>query len=269
MAGKTYSVEKSLQDLQVDIKNFTDEVQQQAKTALQRLAVQVHSKIIERSNSLKSTRSTYIQNLGMTNEGDELYVVYLKKGAQWIEDGVKQGEMIDRLLHGGKSPKVVQDGPNKGKEYKIIPFEHSKTSNNMSLAQQRIAAYAKEEIKRAGLDKVITRGGQPVLGRAATLNISGMPHGMKPKPVWKSALLSGLTIYQKEVKNAQGQTSIKRDIFTFRAVGEWQKGSGLWVHPGMKGLGAFAAVEKEVDQMWDAMIRDIVEQAATNSLKGK
>ena len=37
-----------------------------------------------------------------------------------------------------------------------------------------------------------------------------------------------------------------------------QKGSGMWFHHGMKGADIFKEVEKEIDQMWNQMLQDIV-----------
>jgi hypothetical protein len=259
--SKTYSFEKSIKELGEDLKNFTKEVKAQAKSKLQELAVQTHAKIVEKAGVLQSTRHTYIENLGMMNEGDELYVVYLKKQALWLEDGVPPGEMIDRILDGGKPAKVSK----KGNRYKTIPFKHSKQSNNMSLAQQRIAAFAKAQIQKAGLDKVITNAqGRPIIGRAATLNIQEHPPGVIKKDVWRTPLLAGLSIYQREVKHSnQKGLTVKRDIFTFRVISEAQKGSGLWVSKGFRGIHAFQEVEKEVDAMWNKMITEIVDEAAS------
>jgi len=265
--SKTYSIEQSLKELGEDIDNMTKQIQDEAKKSLRDLQMQVHSKIVEQADKLKSgsdvVRQIYIKNLGMLNEGENLYVVYLKKEALWIEDGLEPGEMIDKLLDGGKPAKVSADG----NRYKSIPFEHSKKPAEQSLAARRIAAFARENLKNAGLDGIIMNNGKPATGKkpVARLNVTAPVPGIKTKPVWRSPLLSGITVYQKAVKNAStGKEEIQKDVFTFRTVSESQKGSGLWVHPGRKALKAFEEVQKDVDVMWDKMIRDIVDQAAKN-----
>ncbi len=250
---KKYDLEEQLKALGVEIKQLTTEIESRAKQSMGLLQQQIYGKIVEKAqDKLKSTRSTYIANLGMLNESDNLYVVYLKKEAAWIEDGMEAHEMIDDLTQGPKA-KTAKDGS----RYNIIPFKHNKSPQNTSRAQMQIQNVVKKELKARGLDKTIMVNGRPATGRVATLDLVGknMPTNKFNKPI-----LAGLTIYQREVKTKAGKSMIKRDVMTFRVASTKQKGSGMWFHPGSKGANIFKEVEQEVDQMWQQMMKDILDQ---------
>lgn len=243
-----YSVEQALEELNIDIGNLTKQIEEKAKAQLQVLALQVHGKIIEKTQKLRSTRNLYIENLIVTNEGDNIWIVGLKKEAGWIEEGTPQGELIDNIVNNGKPAKINL----KGQKYKIIPFSHSKKRSDMSLAQIQIANYAKAELKRRGLDKPIMLDGKPKLGKVAT--IKSLPGKDQPVGKFNQPLLAGMTIYQR--MGARGK--IHKDIMTYRVISEAQKGSGLWFSKGYKGLHAFDEVEKEMDEIWSKMMDDLL-----------
>ena len=250
---KKYDLEEQLKALGVEIDQLTKEIENRAKQGMRLLQQQIYGKIVEKvQEKLKSTRHIYLANLGMLNETDNLYVVYLKKEAAWIEDGIEPHEMIDNLTRGPKS-KQAQDGS----RYNIIPFKHNKTPQHTSRAQMQIQRVVKQELKKRGLDKPIMVDGRPQLGRVVTLKTElaskGMPVNKFDKPI-----LAGLTIYQKAVKTTTGKTKIQRDVMTFRVVSTKQKGSGMWYHPGLSAANFFQEVEKEVDVMWNEMLKDIV-----------
>jgi hypothetical protein len=243
-----YSVEEALKESQIDLASIADQIEAQAKAELQGLALQVHGMIIEKTAKLKTTRNLYIENLEMTNDGDNIWIVGLKQPAAFIENGQDSGEMIDRIVNGGKPAKVNK----KGQKYKIIPFSHSKKSSEMSLAAIQIARYAKAEVKRRGLDKTVMIDGKPKIGKVASIKkLEG-----KDQPVGKfnQPLLAGMTIYQRMGKKGK----VHQDIMTYRVISESQKGSGLWFSKGYKGLHAFEEVEKEVSKLWDEIINNLM-----------
>lgn len=248
---KKYDLEEQLKTLGIELTQLTTEIESRAKQGMSLLQQQIYGKIVEKAQEkLKSQRHIYLANLGMMNESDNLYVVYLKKEAAWIEDGMEAHEMIDDLTSGPKS-KTAKDGS----RYNIIPFQHNKNPQKTSRAQMQIQNVVKKELKARGLDKTIMVGGKPKLGRAATLDLvgKGMPTNKFNRPI-----LAGLTIYQREIKSKEGKSRIKRDVMTFRVASTKQKGSGMWFHHGMKGADIFKEVEKEIDQMWNQMLQDIV-----------
>lgn len=255
--AKDYSIEQALRELGKDINDLTKDITQKAKGQVQALAAQAHSMIVSKAQSnLRSTRSIYIDALNIqkidSSPENEIWSVTLDKSAKFIEDGQPWHNMIDYLVNGPKH-KVGKDG----KKYNIIPFKHNKPSSQMSLAQNKIANYVKGELKKRGLDKTITKDGKPVLGRAATLDLTG---GKAPTSMNKP-LLTGLTIYQREVKTKAGKSMIKRDVMTFRVVSENQKGSGMWDHPARPAANFFDETAKELDIIWDKIIAEIVEKS--------
>lgn len=271
--SKVYSLEESLRELGKEIESFTEEVKASARKEVQSLAGQAHAMIAdkaERGNNkgfkLKSNRQQYVDNLDLqkieSSGNNEIWAVVLYKPAQYLEDGQPKHNMIEQLLGSNatvkKGSNVGQPWVKKGKNgrYAAVPFEHSKPSSQMSLAQNKIADYVKKELKSRGLDKTITKNGKPVLGKAASLDLVGRGSPQHEKS-WKP-LLSGLTIYQREVKMKNGKSKIMRDVLTFRMVSDSQKGKGLWDHPGREGLHAFEEVEKELDILWNNTINKIV-----------
>jgi len=245
---KKYDLEEQLKEFGFSIAQLTDEITARAKLAMGILQLKIHAKIVEKAQEkLKSTRDIYIANLGMMNETDNLYVVYLKKEAAWIEDGIKPHEMIDDLTSGPKAKHNTKDGS----RYAIIPFQHNKPPTQTSRAQMQIQNVVNDELKKRGLDKTIKIGKKAVLGKAASINVTDFASSV----ISRRSLLAGLTIYQKKVGK-----KVMRDVMTFRVVSTKQKGSGMWFHPGSKGVNLFAEVEKEVDQMWDQLFKDVVGQ---------
>lgn len=255
--NKQYSIEQAFKDIGKDIDKLTTEIKNRAKQQVQTLAGVAHSMIVEKANSsLKSTRQKYIDGLSIekieSTDENEIWAVTLDKSAKWIEDGQSHHEMIDYLVNGPKH-KTAKDGH----KYVVIPFSH-KVSANKSLAQNKIARYVKSELKKRGLDQVVTKDGKAVIGKVASLNLTG---DKAPTARFNKPILTGLTIYQREVKNKKGGTSIKRDIMTFRVASETQKGTGMWEHPGRQGLNAFEQVEKELDVIWQKMLDEIVKSS--------
>lgn len=252
-----YSIEDALRELGKDIDNLTQDITNQAKQQVQALAAQAHSMIVSKAQAkLKSTRSIYIDALNLekidSSPDNEIWAVTLDKSAKWIEDGQPWHNMIDYLVNGPKH-KVGKDG----KKYAIIPFKHNKPSSQMSLAQNKIANYVKGELKKRGLDKTITKDGKPVIGRAATLDLTGP----KAPTSMNKPLLAGLTIYQREQKTKSGKINIKRDVMTFRVVSENQKGSGMWDKPSKPAMNFFEDTARELDGIWEKIITQIVEKA--------
>lgn len=257
---KVFSIEEALKDLGKDINQMTEDIQKKAKQSVALLAAQTHAMIVAKAQSkLKSTRSTYLDALNIekieSTPSQEIWAVTLDKSAKFIEEGAPRHEMIDYLVNGPKH-KVSKDGS----KYNVIPFQHNKSRNQNSLAQQKLSNYVKNELKLRGLDKTITKDGKPVIGKAAVLNLN---KDSKDAPTGKfnQPILNGLTIYQREVKSKSGKTSIKRDVLTFRVVSEKQKGSGMWEAPERIGMNFFEETEKEIEVIWQQMIKDIVEKA--------
>ena len=262
---KVYSVEQSMRELAKDIKDLSKQMTEKAKRDVEILAGTAHSMILKKANAkLKSTLQLYQDNLSLkkiSGSGDTVtHAVLLYKPAKWLEDGQEAHNMIDYLTK-GKSSKAYKKG---GGRYAVIPFEHSKSSNKQSAKQSQITEYMNKELKARGLDKVITRDGKPVLGRAATVDLIGRGSPQSEKSF--RPLLEGLTIYQSlmknkkgdVMKNKKGEPRVRRDIMTFRVASTRQIGKGLWDNPGRPGVKAFESTAKELDVIWETMIRELV-----------
>ncbi len=254
---KSYTIEEAFKEIGVDIKNLSDAIIQKAKLQVQALALQTHSMIVEEAQrTLKSTRKTYLDNL-VINKLEEtadqsIWVVGLKKEAEWIENGYPRGSMLERILNHGKAPKKAKDGSS----YKIIPFMHSKAPSDMSAVQNRIAQYAKDEIKKQGLDKIVKdQSGNPMIGKVASVKITG---NNQPIGRFNQPLLAGLTIYQREQKTKSGKSKIVRDVMTFRVLSSKHAGTGLWETKGYKGLKAFDTAQQNIDRILNDMIKDLL-----------
>lgn len=254
---KIYSVEEALRDLGKEIKDLTDQIQAQAKQQVQALAAVAHSLILEKAQTkLKSTRQIYTDALDLkkieSTPDQEIWAVTLDKSAKFLEDGQPWHQMLPYLINGPKH-KISKDG----KKYTVIPFKQNKSPGQMSAAQNKLANYVKRELKSRGLDKTIMKDGQPIIGRAASLDLIGNKAPTSKKG--NKPLLAGLTIYQREVKTKSGKTNIKRDVMTFRVASETQLGSGDWEAPARPALNFFEEAEKELDMIWENMISSIVE----------
>lgn len=252
-----FSFEDSLKELGIEIDTLGKAMVEKAKRGVEALALQTHAMIVEEAQKLKATRRQYLDNLSVQKiyggPDQEIWSVSLRQQAEWIENGYPRGEMIDKILRGGKPPKIAKDGA----EYKTIPFKYKGVKkSDMSAAQNRLANYVKNQLTKQGLDKIITGAdGKPIIGKAASVKITDpkQPLGRFAKP-----LLSGLTIYQTEQKTKSGGTKIKQSVMTFRTISSNQKGSGMWENKSWKGLGAFNTVENKIESIWKDMVNDII-----------
>lgn len=252
---KIYVAEDSLKDLGHDINTLSQEINEKAKVQLQILASQVYGFIIQQANTdLKSTRDLFIQNLvGPIEAGDNIWVVGLKKEAEWIEEGYAAYDMLPGLL---KGPKAKVNA--KGQKYTVIPFKHNKPQSQSSRAQVQLSNYVKNELKQRGLDKILKGpDGKPLTGKVASLNITGPG---TPQSRHGTPLLSGLTIYQTLMKNKSGKETVRRDVMTFRTASESQRGTGKWYNNGYDGGHIFNKVQGQVDAAWDKMIQELLRE---------
>lgn len=248
--AKDYILEASLKEMGYDLQNLTEQIQGQAKKSLQAISVQTHAMAVEMANDrLKSTREMYIKSLVL--EGNEEYfVVGLKREAGWIEDGYAANTLKDRVLNNGKPAKTMKDGT----KYKIIPFQHNKPASKSSRAEIQIANYAKQELKRLKLDKIVTgANGKPIIGKVATVNLTG---GDAPQTKAGKPILAGLNLYQRAIKNKRGEiTKVKREVMTFRVMSEKSEG---WDNKAWSGAQIFRDLEHKVEYIWSKMVDDIL-----------
>jgi len=238
---------------EIDIEGLTKALQTEVKAEAQKMieegvkaaSAMTYAKAQELAGEKLGTRlDAYRKALHYREVSQGLWVVELDESALWIEDGKKQGSMVDDLLR--KNPKISK----KGRRYKAIPFDQAdgaKAEGNEKLTS--ILQMLKTELKSRKIPykKVETDDkGNPRLGKLHAFNIESP----KPTKMASTPALYGVTIYQS--KNARGK--VKRDIMTFRVVTDEHKREGKWVHPGLEGVKIFEEVYEWVNREWEKTI---------------
>ena len=215
------------------------------------LAAATHAHIVEEANKkLHSRRGLFIESLTHHQVDKDVWVVSLEAKARWIDEGMDAHSMVHDLLSkrspNSKEPKRAKDGS----MYRVIPFAHNKGATSSTPAQQNLLATIKTELKARGIPygkKEVDASGKAKLGKLHSFNITKSPiktanaPGQGKGPIGKVMqgptgipLLQGVSIYQREVKDKSGGTSVKREIMTFRIVSSKHEGTGRWEHPGLE-----------------------------------
>jgi hypothetical protein len=238
------------------------------------LAAMAYSKVVELAQSqLKTSRQEYLSNLSYEQAGPSLWTVTLNSKAMWIEEGMPRHEMVDDLLKNAKVSK-------KGVRYKVIPFP-IKGAANTAPAAMPIRLAAMGALRRAKINmKDIERDvdGRAKIGglhkldvMTAPIKTAHGPHmgqgalGMVRQGLSGTPFLKGLSVQQRMIGNAPG--NIQKTAMTFRVVTSLHKGSGRWVHPGVKAKKlmdqAFAWAENE----WESVIKPEILSAIAESTR--
>lgn len=199
---------------------ITENLQKEIEQAGEKLVIATHAKIIEDVNTrLHSSKNTYLSSLKVVRPSNDTWIILLEPKAMWIEEGVAPNtEMIDQTL--------------KGKESKVIPFQHNVVKQEQTTAQASLTQTLKSEMKKKGIpfDRLERdSSGKPKIGRLHSFDvIKNVP---KSKFTGQS-YLQKVNVYQRQIKNSTGKMSTQRSIMTFRTMSVKQKGTGMWVHPG-------------------------------------
>ena len=253
MNFKVYIVEDSLKSLGLDMQNLGEAFKIKAQATLKTVATQAHGFIVtEVQSKLQSTRDLYLSSLvGPYPEGDNIWVVGLKKDAEWVEEGYSAHDMLHDLVNGPKS-KVSKSGH----RYNVIPFRFSGGKSSMTRSQGQMADFVKAELKKRGLDRIVKDSqGNAKQGKVASVNLNG--------PSWSISkhgtnMLSGISIYQKTHTTKGGKEKTSRDVFTFRVASEKQEGTGKWFNKGYGGAHIFQKVSTQIDEAWNKAIVDLL-----------
>jgi len=238
---------------EIDIESLTATLQKEVKAEAQKMieesvkaaSAMTYAKAQELAGEKLGTRlDKYRKALHYREINQGLWVVELDESALWIEEGKKQGSMVDDLLR--HNPKINK----KGRRYKAIPFDQgdgARAEGNDKLTS--ILTMLKTELKSRGVPyKKIEKDetGNAKLGRLHSFNIESP----KPTKMASTPALYGVTIYQS--KTARGR--VKRDIMTFRIVTDEAKREGKWLHPGLEGVNIFETVYEWVNLQWEREI---------------
>lgn len=221
--------------------NIGPQLESHLKTAGESLTMATHGHILEQvQQKLHSSRQKYVDALSFDKIGDDTWVISLDHPAMWIEEGIPPGtEMIDWLLGPGRSGKGKNIKTAKdGSRYRSIPLQHNKgptqsTPKGTSLTDMLKQAMKERKIPYGGIEKDAT--GKPKIGLLHSFDVKKLDNG-KTVPLGRSgkSMLQGVRVYQKPVKDKNGNTSVKKAILTFRTVSSKAKGTGAWVHTGFE-----------------------------------
>ena len=262
--------------LNIDLSAVTDlnnslrpKINAALKNAAQSLSAQAHAHLLELVQAkLNSTRETYVDAIGFSQVNDSTWVINLDKSAMWIEEGLPEHEMLDNLLKSPKA-KMAKDGS----RYIVVPFKHNKGPTQQTKAAGDLTATIKQELKKRQIPYgKIERDekGQAKLGLLHKFDIMkdpvkshdgpGQGHGpigQVRQGMTQIPFLQSVRIYQRNIKG-----SVKRDIMTFRVASSKHKGTGKWVHPGLKPRKFMDETAEWALKTWDA-IRDEIIKSVT------
>jgi hypothetical protein len=220
--------------LVAQFKDFAFTVTEDLKKSMSNLATLTRTRIVEAAGrELHTTKKTYMDALSDAEEVTPgVWVISLDEKALFIEEGTdpKKLDMKPDLL--------------KGRKHRVIPYHYDKgpkqNSNFTNAMVMEIRQTLKQDrkpslIMKKGALQTTNRtpfkqieynpNGSPRIGKLHEYNIQSPIPGKGNTPA-----LTRLSIYQKEVKNAQtGKVSISRDILTFRTVTDGEASEGKWV----------------------------------------
>ena len=248
-----------------DILDIEDVAKGAMEQAVRKLTAATHAKAVElASQKLHTRRGMFIDALSMFQIDDETFCVNLDKGAVWIDEGTGAHSMLDYLLK-SKNVKTAADGS----RYVVIPFKINKTKQDMTPAQQQLLATVKKELAAVGAtpNKIENdSSGTPKIGLVRSLDIMKAPISTNRQPIGKGPinevaqgatggipLLKGVKIYQKEVKDKEGNSKIQRDVVTFRIASSKHRGE-KWESKGVKATLIMDEAMKWAKEEWDNKI---------------
>ncbi len=263
--------------------SFRPAVDKAMKRAAETLAAQVHAHIVENvQQKLRSTRETYLDHLGFHQVNDNTWVVDLMPGALFIEEGMESHSMVDDLLDDSPRPgtKKKDKGTPKGKtktakdgsRYRVIPFEHNIAKTRQTQAATDLTNTIKSELKKMGAPSIgkleTDSAGKPKLGLVRSFDIMTRPvktvegpgQGKGPVGVVRQGptgipLLQGVRIYQRQVADKEGKSSVKKMITTFRVVSSKHKAENRWIHPGLEARKFMDEAATWALELWEQKIK--------------
>jgi len=258
--------------LNVDLTAILDlqkELEPKVQTALleaaQGLALQAHAHVLEEAQSkLHATRDKYVSALNFKQISKDAWVISLDASAMWIEEGKPEGTMLDDLLSSPKA-KTAKDGST----YIVVPFQHNKGPSRQTPAQNDLTSTIKQEMRQRKIPygKLETdEHGKPKMGKLHTFDIwapmktaqgPGQGHGPIGAPRQGPTgipFLNRVNVYQREIKNAAGKSSVRKDIMTFRVASSKHYAEGRWYHPGTPARNLMDTTADWALKVWETKI---------------
>ena len=261
-----------------DIATIGDAATKALADGARNLAAATHAHIIEEANKkLHTRRAMFIENCSYFQADADVWIISLAAKARWIDDGMSQRDMLADLL---KSPKAKTS--KSGSKYIVVPFKHSGGVTENTPAQMTLIQTVKQELKKRDIPyQSIEKdaSGTAKLGKLHSFDIMNSPArtssgpGQGRGPLGKVMqgptgipLLKGVNIYQREVQDKQGKTSVRRDIMTFRVASSTMEGQGRWQHPGLEATHLFEDGLEWCRREWETVIGPKVLQAVVDQV---
>jgi hypothetical protein len=228
-----------------DLMDLGDLADEEMGRAAARLTAMTRAKIAELANQkLHTRRGMFMDALTHFQVDDNTWVVNLDKSARWIDEGLPEHNMLENLLK-SKKAKISKDGH----RYLVVPFQHNRTKQNMTPAQQSLLNTIKNELSKVGAtpNKIEMKAdGTPQLGLVRSMDIMSKPKSTRKLKIGAGGfgdvaqgptgipLLKGVRIYQKEINKADGSKGVGRFVMTFRVASDKHKDQpNRWKHPGV------------------------------------
>jgi hypothetical protein len=241
--AQLFYVNLDLGDLE-DLVDLGDVADGEMQRAAANLTAQTRGKITGAGQGEAAQPAQHVhRRLSHFQVDENTWVVNLDKSARWIDEGMPEHNMLEKLLK-SKKAKTAKDGT----KYVIVPFQHNRTKQDMTPAQQSLLNTIKNELAKVGStpNKIEMKAdGTPQLGLVRSLDISQKPKSTRKLkigagPFGSAAqgptgipLLKGVQVYQKEIQKADGSKGVGRFVMTFRVASQKHKDQpGRWAHPG-------------------------------------
>lgn len=259
MAEKfSLSMAESLKKLSKSLENIEPSVEEELNSAIQDIAYATHAAIVAKAQAeLNRTRQDYLKGLEFIELGDNSFVISLKgEWASMLEDGFPSYDQTTKLLGSKKVVQVgsragqpwVQEAQSDGHKFARVPMEKQPFSKAAGASELADSIKKMTAVNMQGRKQKITSifkdlEGNPLQGKVAT--------GRSKNP-----MLDQLVKYQKTYTNAgSGKTTTQSVYVNYRTISEI---GDAWIHPGYKGLHAFADAEKYVEEQLDKIIKDLL-----------
>lgn len=253
----------------MELMTLDKKAQKAIQKAANELSAATRAHIVEEANKkLHTRRGPFIEALTHFQLDDHTWVVNLDASARWIDEGMSEHNMLEDLLKSKKAKRAAD-----GSTYVVIPFQHNRTKQQMTPAQQSLAATIKKELAKVGelpnrleMDKT----GKPKMGmvrsmdimstpvRTSRLDLGHGPMGQVVQSVTGIPLLQGVRVYQKPFKDPKtGAEKVGRFVMTFRIASSKHK-SPRWDHPGLEPTNLMEEGLKWAQEQWKKIAPGLV-----------
>ena len=231
--------------------NLQTDLEKAGREAAEQLTLASHSHLLELvQEKLHSTREKYLEGVSFKQIDKDTWAIELDPKMNWLEDGMPEHSMLDALLSSPKA-KTAKDGS----KYLAVPFQHNKGPSSQTPMQTSLTNLVKAEFKArqipyGGIEKDAT--GKPKTGLLHAFDVEKRGKGAVPVSKSGISLLAGVRVYQKEVKDKQGNSSVKKAVMTFRMASS--KHPDKWRHPGLEARNFMEQTYEWALKEWDKKI---------------